>query len=337
MIKSPDIKTYGVKSGMAKISVIVPIYKVEAYLDKCIQSLVDQTYSDLEIILVDDGSPDRCGEICEEWAKKDTRIRVVHKANGGLSDARNAGLAVATGEYIGFVDSDDWIEPRMYELLYAAMQETGAQIAECTRENFSDTTPATPFEAEVPEGQCYSAEQALAELIGDGDLRQTVWNKLYCAELVKNKLFPVGKINEDEFWTYRVFGEAECIVRIEAALYHYYQRDDSIIHTYDARRLACLEAFEQRDPYLKERFPSLVPMATARWMVACLYHYQSLARSADVDPDRELRKMVHRQFCGIDHTIIKSVVSLKQRLWFWLFSIIPDFIVGMRNRLGIGV
>ena len=320
---------------MALISVIVPIYKVEAYLERCIRSLVDQTYTDLEIILVDDGSPDRCGEICDEWAKKDERICVVHKENGGLSDVRNAGVAVATGEYIGFVDSDDWVEPRMYELLYTALQETGAQIAECTREDFSDSTIPTPYKAETPERQVYTTEQALFELIGDGALRQTVWNKLYRAELVKDKLFPVGKINEDEFWTYRVFGEAQVIVRIEAALYHYYQREDSIIHTYDARRLACLEAFEQRLCYFQEHFPSLVPKATVGLMVDCLIHYQALSMHKEVDPDGKLRKMVHRQFCAIDHTVIKHEVSLKQRLWFWLFRTMPKCIIGVRNRLGI--
>ena len=320
---------------MATISVIVPIYKVEAYLDRCVQSIVDQTYTNLEIILVDDGSPDRCGEICEEWAKKDARIRVIHKENGGLSDARNAGMAVATGEYIGFVDSDDWIEPRMYELLYASMQASGAQIAECTRENFSDTTDVTPFTEDQPKQQLYTAEQALDELIGDGVLRQTVWNKLYCTKLVKDKLFPVGKINEDEFWTYRVFGDANLIVRVDAALYHYYQREDSIIHTYDARRLACLEAFEQRNAYLVERYPSLLPKATAYWMLACFYHYQSMTQYKDVDPDGELRKMVHSKFCAIDDSAIKSVVSLKQRAWFWLFRVMPKWIVRVRNALGI--
>ena len=100
-----------------KISVIVPVYKVEKYLDKCVESIVNQTYKNLEIILVDDGSPDNCPAMCDEWAEKDERIRVIHKENGGLADARNAGMDIATGDYIGFVDSDDWIEPNMYEVL----------------------------------------------------------------------------------------------------------------------------------------------------------------------------------------------------------------------------
>ena len=116
------------------ISVIVPIYKVEEFLDECIQSIVDQTYQNLQIILVDDGSPDHCGEMCEDWAKKDKRIEVIHKKNGGLSDARNAGLAVATGDFVAFVDSDDWIEPQMYEtMLISLIKLSLIHISEPTR------------------------------------------------------------------------------------------------------------------------------------------------------------------------------------------------------------
>ena len=113
---------------MSKISVIIPVYKVEKYLDKCIQSVVNQTFTDLEIILIDDGSPDRCPEICEQWAKKDSRIVVIHKKNGGLSDARNAGLNIATGEFISFVDSDDWIAKNMYEIMLNYLKREKAGI-----------------------------------------------------------------------------------------------------------------------------------------------------------------------------------------------------------------
>ena len=108
---------------MAVISVIVPVYKVEKFLDRCINSIIQQTFTNLEIILVDDGSPDRSGEICDEWKMKDKRIRVIHKENGGLSDARNKGLDVATGDYVAFIDSDDWIDPDMFQLLYDATQK----------------------------------------------------------------------------------------------------------------------------------------------------------------------------------------------------------------------
>ena len=112
-----------------KISVIVPVYKVEAFLDRCVQSIVSQSYKNLEIILVDDGSPDNCPSLCDAWAAKDSRIKVIHKENGGLSDARNAGMAIATGELMGFVDSDDWIAPGMYQHLYDRMKEDNSDIA----------------------------------------------------------------------------------------------------------------------------------------------------------------------------------------------------------------
>ena len=116
---------------MELISIVVPVYKVEPYLDKCVSSIVNQTYKNLEIILVDDGSPDNCPAMCDAWAEKDNRIRVIHKPNGGLSDARNAGMSVATGELMAFVDSDDWIAPDMYEKLYHHLTEDGSDIAAC--------------------------------------------------------------------------------------------------------------------------------------------------------------------------------------------------------------
>ena len=127
---------------MELISIVVPVYKVEPYLDKCVSSIVNQTYKNLEIILVDDGSPDNCPVMCDAWAEKDNRIRVIHKPNGGLSDARNAGMSAATGELIAFVDSDDWIAPDMYEKLYHRLTEDGSDIAACgVQMVWEDNTP----------------------------------------------------------------------------------------------------------------------------------------------------------------------------------------------------
>ena len=120
------------------ISVIVPVYKVEKYLERCVKSICAQTYQNLEIVLVDDGSPDQCGEMCDMFAKQDSRIRVVHKENGGLSDARNAGLDVMTGDYVGFVDSDDWIEPDMYQVLYERLIKEKAEISCCGMKRCTD-------------------------------------------------------------------------------------------------------------------------------------------------------------------------------------------------------
>ena len=145
------------------ISVIVPVYKVEAYLDRCVQSIVDQTYRNLEIILVDDGSPDNCPAMCDAWAEKDSRIRVIHKENGGLSDARNAGMAVTAGEFVGFVDSDDSIAPEMYQMLLERMNADGSDIAACGVEMvFEDGSPARLL---TKSGNCILNRDAAMEAV----------------------------------------------------------------------------------------------------------------------------------------------------------------------------
>ena len=150
---------------MDLISVIVPVYNVEAYLDKCISSIVNQTYRNLEIILVDDGSPDNCPAMCDAWAKKDSRIRVIHKLNGGLSDARNAGMTVTTGELMAFVDSDDWIDVHYIEYLYNALRQSNADISACDlREVYDDTTMIT-FAEQMPRVEVATSEEAIEDIL----------------------------------------------------------------------------------------------------------------------------------------------------------------------------
>ena len=180
------------------ISVIVPIYNVEEFLDECIQSIVDQTYQNLQIILVDDGSPDRCGEMCEDWARKDKRIEVIHKKNGGLSDARNAGLAEATGEFIAFVDSDDWIESQMYEVMLQTLINENADIVACgIIDSYSNkkVIHSMPYSVGTP-------EKFLQMIYQDTTFPVATWNKLYRRKCWQHFEFPKGKICEDAFTTY---------------------------------------------------------------------------------------------------------------------------------------
>ena len=157
------------------ISIIVPVYDVEPYLRKCIDSILIQSYRDLEIILVDDGSPDNCGAICDEYAEKDKRIKVIHKKNGGLSDARNAGLDIATGEYIGFVDSDDWVMPDMYEYLYKAVKEYDADMSVCGYYDYWGKTISGRYCQDI---QVYKGQEGIKALL-DLKFGNYVWNKLY--------------------------------------------------------------------------------------------------------------------------------------------------------------
>jgi len=226
-------------SSRPKLSVIIPVYKVEPYLQKCIDSILNQTFRDLELILVDDGSPDNCPAICDAAAQKDERVVVFHRKNGGLSAARNAGLMAARSDYIGFVDSDDYIAPEMYEKLYAAMVENDAQLAICNY-TYVDTEGNVLSQWESPilnGGGVLDRVQMMDRLGGDRSWYYvTAWNKLYRRELFENIRFPFGKLHEDEYVVHHVFWACERIVVLPESFYYYVQRDGSIMHQETLRR-----------------------------------------------------------------------------------------------------
>ena len=206
------------------ISVIVPVFKAEPYLDQCIQSIVDQTYRDLEILLIDDGSPDQCPQICDKWAEKYPRIVVVHKENGGVSRARNTGIERATGKYIAFVDSDDFLEPTYAEYLYRALCDTGADISECRYTRCSAPLETASARAEMPQPVLLTAEEALWiwSHPKNQDLNLVVWNKIYRRELIGEIRFAAGyNGGEDVLFTCLAFIKCRKIARIDNELYHW--------------------------------------------------------------------------------------------------------------------
>lgn len=233
------------------ISIIVPIYKVEQYLSRCIDSILNQTFQDFELILVNDGSPDNCGQVCETYAIKDKRIKVIHKENGGLSDARNAGLDICSGEYIGFIDSDDFIHPRMYERLYSVLQKSEALIAQCDFQYFSDIEEIL-MTVETSEFEVYDYKEAIAGIIDNHLLVVNVWNKLYHKSLFENIRFPKGKIHEDEYVTYKLFYYAKKIARLEEKLYFYYNNSNGIMRNLNIdHKMHLIQAIEERGEFLK--------------------------------------------------------------------------------------
>lgn len=198
----------------ALVSVIVPVYKVEPYLDRCVSSIVSQTYRNLEILLVDDGSPDRCGQMCDDWALKDSRIKVIHKPNGGLSDARNAGIRASKGEYIAFVDSDDYLSCEMIEKLYQAACSASAKMALCNINCINDAgIPTGQSEGSPITDEILQAEDILPRFYRSlGWFYIVAWNKLYHRSLLSSETFPVGKWHEDEFVAAQLIWAAQIVV-----------------------------------------------------------------------------------------------------------------------------
>lgn len=320
---------------MDLISVIVPIYKVESYLDRCIASITSQTYKNLEIILVDDGSPDRCPAICDAWAKKDSRIKVIHKQNGGLSDARNAGLVAATGDLIGFIDSDDWIEPDFFEVLFNAMEAIGAEIAECSTAYTAENGKVIRVRSAASPSTLDRID-ALRRLILEDGVYQTVWNKLYRRRVIEGIPFEVGKCNEDEFWTYQVLDRIQKLATVEAPLYHYLQRDTSIIGVgYNIRRLDGLEARFQRMQYL-QKYEELAALTRQQLVLDCMWHYQcaisTLTYQDKVTALEYIRTVLKKTPFGM-----RLTGKISNRLWIMLFRLMPNAAALLRNRLKIGV
>lgn len=230
------------------ISIIVPVYNVEQYLERCMKSLCGQTYTNIEIILVDDGSTDNSSQMCDTYAAQDNRIKVIHKQNGGLSDARNAGLAIATGAYIGFVDSDDWIEPDMYERMYRSCIEQQAQIAICRYAQIYQDKVVKEGTDVITE---FSKEELLRVYICGHDdyvIYNSVWSKLFRRDLVEGVLFPTGRNSEDIMYTTKAFCKAEKSVYIDACFYNYVlDRQDSIMNVKAEERM-----FRDEIPFWKE-------------------------------------------------------------------------------------
>lgn len=238
---------------MKKISVIVPVYKVEAYLERCVRSLCRQTYTNLEIILVDDGSPDRSGEMCDQMALEDPRISVVHKRNGGLSDARNAGIERATGDYIAFLDSDDWYDPSMLKILYELCEKNEAGIAECSyRSYFQGRVEAeTKCSGMVLE---MTPVQAIESNLDWKYCTVVAWNKLYRRDVIGDIRFPIGKLHEDEFTTHLFYLAAGKIMYVDLAMVNYERRNlGSITANFKPKNLEVCDAFREKMHLVWER------------------------------------------------------------------------------------
>lgn len=233
---------------MAEVSVIVPVYQVEKYLRQCLDSIVNQTFKEIEIILVDDGSKDNSGKICDEYALKDNRVKVIHQDNMGLSDARNSGMNQMSGKYFMFVDSDDYVSEQMIEKLYTRVVETDADIVCCNFEYFWENNEKESFSTKQKREELNSSEifnhRKNEKNYG---IWTVAWNKLYKSSSMNSFRFRSGKIHEDEFWANDIYQKNLKVVTIEDSLYYYRQRHNSIVGIKSIKKeFDLIEAFQER-------------------------------------------------------------------------------------------
>ena len=238
---------------MSLITVIVPVYKVEPYLSRCVDSILAQTFTDFELILVDDGSPDKCGAICDEYAEKHAHIHVIHQPNGGLSAARNAGIEWAfsnsDSKWLAFIDSDDWVHPKYLEFLYRAAQENNVKISVCEYKETDTLKPvdsSVEFKAQIVNGiDFWCSEKNVIATVA--------WNKIYQKDIFYACRYPVGKIHEDEYVTYKLLYQTRNIVYVKVPLYYYYHNLQGITKSaYSLKRLDAIEAMEEQRSFLKK-------------------------------------------------------------------------------------
>lgn len=282
---------------MPAISVIVPVYKVEVYLRRCVDSILAQSFSDFDLVLVDDGSPDSCGSICEEYTRKDARVHVIHRENGGLSAARNTGIgwafASSDSQWLTFVDSDDWVHPDFLRLLYEAVTETGCRLAACG--NFRTGGEAFPEGGKAP-CRVLSADDYYCGEISGGIAPVTAWAKLYHKSLFSALRYPVGKIHEDEFTTYRAVYEAGQIAVIPRPLYAYYQNPAGIMQSkWTPKRLAILEALEAQIGFARETGNRRLLKRVAEGYVFCVHHQLAGAKSWENSEKRKVLRMLTKK------------------------------------------
>lgn len=237
---------------MALISVIVPVYKVEPYLSRCIDGILAQTFTDFELILIDDGSPDNCGKICDEYAQKDTRIQVIHKENGGLSSARNAGIdwifANSDSQWLTFIDSDDWIHPKYLELLLSGATSANTDICVCEyteTSDFSDFENFNNINKQVLTPEEFFVNYHVTSVIA--------CCKLYKKSCFENIRYPLGKLHEDEYTTYKILFEKSFVSYLKAPLYFYYTNPDGIVRSeWTPKRLDAISALEEQIAYFRK-------------------------------------------------------------------------------------
>lgn len=311
------------------ISIVIPVYCVEEYLEKCVSSVVSQTFTNIEVILVDDGSPDNCGNICDELAKQDSRIRVVHKENGGISSARNAGIDIARGKYLGFVDSDDWVDPDMYQTLYENAEKHNVDIAICERRLIYPGKIEKSSKSKCTE-RILSQSDIFKILFSTNDtIYAFVWNKLFRKELFDNTRFPVGQTYEDVYIISELLLKCNKAWITDKEMYNYLQRAESITGKgYTKGDINCIIAAERNYKLINEQYPEYVDNVRA---YVCKWYFlivEGIALSGlkvneeEVQIIRKLKREVPFIVGSNSFTVKKKLLAIILKINYRVYSLL---------------
>jgi glycosyltransferase involved in cell wall biosynthesis len=310
-----------------KISIIVPVYNVESYLRKCINSIQNQTLENIEIILVNDGSKDKSGDICDEYKKKDHRIVVIHKENGGLSSARNAGLEMATGELIGFVDSDDWIEPDYFQVLQDGIIKYNADISVM---HFKKVTEYEKIEFETKREEEWvklPRDKAMESFFANDFIGYSACNKLCRSNVFEGIRYPEGRLMEDKATTYKLIYKTNLVVVNSSQKYHYYLRTDSIMQSkFNRKKFDSLEVHREQIEFVDTYYPEFYGLIRGRYayeafrlllmMIKSNYSYRS-----------DLERLLKIIKDNVKYVMKEKRIGLHYKIYVLLFYLFPKIVV----------
>lgn len=317
------------------ISIIVPVYNVEKYLNRCLDSILNQIFTDFELILVDDGSTDNSGIICDEYKTKDNRIKVIHKENGGLSSARNAGLDIARGRYIGFVDSDDFISKDMYQILYNEAEKNKADMIMCefkkVDKNYEAINNNLYKKSDI---KLLKKDEILEDMYSDMyDIYVVSWNKLYDKELFLNLRFPLGKVNEDEFLAHELIYRSKKIIFANKILYYYVQRVNSIMSSsFNEKRLDILDAYINRINFSKRVGCRKLRIQTEYYFINRFFRYFFIAKYQFKFSDKKMRKLKKLFVCNLPYFLCNPNYIYKEKILWIIFIVSSGLYEKINNK-----
>lgn len=311
-----------------KISIIIPVYNTSQFLELCVESVLEQTFPDFEAVLVDDGSTDGSGRLCDELAGKDARIVVLHKDNGGLSSARNAGLDAARGEYVTFLDSDDMVSPDYLEDLFRVIEQNGAQIAMCGFQRFEKDVPQEP-KSDAPFELITGRQAAMRQYCADGVIYVVACAKLYPRRYFQNVRFPVGRIHEDEAVTYRLLYRANTVAVLDERLYYYRKVTGSIMNSsFSPRRYDGVLALTEREDFYRQQGEKVLLAATSREKERLICKLFLQAKNAGKEG------VVPTPYVRTPEKALKTIKGgVSEELYAWYYSVVYPGRAALRSSL----